>query len=53
MAEFGDKNPNEYNDDQYLNAELTLFDVIQRMWSAGGDVEQIEESLKTALENVE
>lgn len=53
MPEFGDSNPNEYDDEKFLKADLKLVDAIQDMWDAGAEVEDIQNSVKVALENAE
>jgi hypothetical protein len=53
MPELGDTNPNEYDDAAFCKANLNLVDAVQQLWDAGAEVEDIQNSVKNALENAE
>lgn len=44
-------NPNDYDDDKYLEASNELDSAVASLWAAGAELEDIEEIFKNALEN--
>lgn len=46
-------NPNEYNDEAFLQADMALHDAIASMWEAGASEDNIMDSVKNAIQNVE
>lgn len=48
---YAGSNPNEYDDDAFLRADLKLTEAVEALWEAGGDTDNIAASVKNALEN--
>lgn len=48
---YAGSNPNEYDDEAFLRADLKLTEAVEALWEAGGDTDNIAASVKNALEN--
>lgn len=46
------ENPNTYNDDAFLTADQRLNEVIEELWEAGADEDDIRASVDNAVENL-
>lgn len=44
-------NPNEYSDENYTRGAIELEGAIGRLWEAGAELTDIEETISNALEN--
>lgn len=45
-------NPNEYNEDQFLEGSMRLIDVVADLWEAGASEDDIRAETENAIENV-